>query len=98
MFNYEAMLMFCQTFVHTEVIFMTIQQAVKKYKLEPLNLYTARAKAKELNVEEVLYMNVQKNKYAYIVKDGSRGYMLYQDEVSFYTRLYKGLKITPLDP
>ena len=35
MFNYEAMLMFCQTFVHMEVIFMTIQQAVKKYKLEP---------------------------------------------------------------
>ena len=24
-------------------------------------------------------MNVQKNKYAYIVKDGARGYVLYQD-------------------
>lgn len=77
---------------------MTVAQAVKKYKLEPLNVYTAKAKAKELNVDEVLYMNVQKNKYAYIVKDGKRGYVLYQDEISFYTKMYKGLKMTPLDP
>ena len=48
---------------------MTVDQAVKKFKLEPLNVYTAKAKAKELNVDEVLYMNVQKNKYAYVVKD-----------------------------
>lgn len=77
---------------------MTVQQAVKKYKLEPLNIYTAKAKAKELNVDEVLYMNVQKTKYAYIIKDGSRGYVLYQDEMNFYTRMYKGLKMTPLEP
>ena len=77
---------------------MTVEQAVKKYKLEPLHVYTAKAKAKELNVEEVLYMNVQKNKYAYIVKDGARGYVLYQDEMSFYTKMYKGLKMTPLEP
>lgn len=77
---------------------MTVEQAIKKYKLEPLNSYTAEVKAKELNVEQVLYMNVQKNKYAYIVKDGARGYVLYQDEMSFYTRMYKGLKMTPLDP
>ena len=56
------------------------------------------AKAKELNVEEVLYMNVQKNKYAYIVKDGARGYVLYQDEKSIYSKMYKGLKMTPLEP
>ena len=68
---------------------MTVEQAIKKYKLEPLNSYTAEVKAKELNVEQVLYMNVQKNKYAYIVKDGARGYVLYQDEMSFYTRMYK---------
>ncbi len=77
---------------------MTVEQAVKKYKLEPLNVYTAKAKAKELNVDEVLYMNVQKNKYTYIVKDGPRGYMLYHDEMSFYTKAYKGLKMIPLDP
>ena len=76
---------------------MTVEQAIKKYKLEPLNSYTAEVKAKELNVEQVLYMNVQKNKYAYVVKDGARGYVLYQDEISFYTRMYKGLKMTPLD-
>ena len=75
---------------------MTVDQAVKKFKLEPLNVYTAKAKAKELNVEEVLYMNVQKNKYAYIVRD-SRGTMLYSDERNLYTKLYKGLKITPLE-
>lgn len=75
---------------------MTVEQAVKKYKLEPLNVYTAKAKAKELNVDEVLYMNVQKNKYAYIVRDGSRGIMLYQDEKSLYTKMYKGLTMTPL--
>ena len=76
----------------------TVDQAVKKFKLEPLNVYTAKAKAKELNVEEVLYMNVQKNKYAYIVKDGARGYVLYQDEKSIYSKMYKGLKMTPLEP
>ena len=75
---------------------MTVDQAVKKFKLEPLNVYTAKAKA--LNVEEVLYMNVQKNKYAYIVKDGARGYVLYQDEKSIYSKMYKGLKMTPLEP
>ena len=64
--------------VRRRVSHMTVEQAVKKYKLEPLNVYTAKAKAKELNVEEVLYMNVQKNKYAYIVKDGARGYVLYE--------------------
>ena len=53
------------------------------------------AKAKELNVDEVLYMNVQKNKYAYIVRD-SRGVMLYTDERNLYTKLYKGLKVTYL--
>ena len=77
---------------------MTVDQAVKKYKMEPLNVYTAKAKAKELNVDEVLYMNVQNNKYAYIVKDGPRGHMLYTDEKSLYTKMYKGLKMEPLDP
>lgn len=77
---------------------MTVEQAIKKFKLEPLNLATAKAKAKELNVDEVLYMKVQKNKYAYIVKDGARGYVLYQDEISFYTKMYKGLKMTQLEP
>ena len=81
-----------------EVVNMTVDQAVKKFKLEPLNVYTAKAKAKELNVDEVLYMNVQKNKYAYIVKDGARGYVLYQDEKSIYSKMYKGLKMTPLEP
>lgn len=74
---------------------MTVEQAVKKYKLEPLNVYTAKAKAKELNVDEVLYMNVQKNKYAYVIKNGSQ-YFLYSDEKSLYTKMYKGLKIEPL--
>lgn len=77
---------------------MTVAQAIKKYKLEPANAYTAQAKAKELNVDEVLYMNIQKNKYAYIVRDGARGHVLYQDEKSLSTKLYKGLKMTPLDP
>ena len=53
----------CQTNFLQEVSHMTVEQAVKKFKLEPLNVYTAKAKAKELNVDEVLYMNVQKNKY-----------------------------------
>lgn len=77
---------------------MTVQQAIKKYKLEPVNVSIAKSKAKELNVEEVLYMNVQKNKFAYIVKDGARGIMLYSDERNMYTKLFKGLKMTPLDP
>ena len=75
---------------------MTVQQAISKYKLEPVSVNVAKVKAKELNVEEVLYMNVQKNKYAYIVRDGARGLMLYSDERSLYTKLYKGLKVTPL--
>ena len=31
---------------------MTVDQAVKKFKLEPLNVYTAKAKAKELAKEK----------------------------------------------
>ena len=77
---------------------MTVEQAIKKYKLQPVSVSVAKVKSKELNVEEVLYMNVQKNKYAYIVKDGARGIMLYSDERSLYTKLYKGLKMTPLQP
>ena len=77
---------------------MTVEQAIKKYKMEPLNVYTAKVKAQELNVQEVLYMNVQKNKYAYIIRDGARGTMLYKDEKSMYTKMYKGLKMIPLDP
>ena len=77
---------------------MTVEQAIKKYKLQPVSVSVAKVKAKELNVEEVLYMNVQKNKYAYIVKDGARAIMLYSDERSLYTKLYKGLKMTPLQP
>ena len=69
---------------------MTIQQAIKKYKLEPLSVSAAKVKAKELNVDEVLYMNVQKNKYAYIVRD-SRGVMLYTDERNLYTNLSSGI-------
>ena len=74
---------------------MTVDQAVKKFKLEPLNVYTAKAKAKELNVDEVLYMNVQKNKYSYIVKDGARGFILYQDEKSLYVIYTHKSPITP---
>lgn len=77
---------------------MTVAQAVKKYKLEPVSEYTAKVKANELNVDEVLYMNVQKNKYAYIIRDGKRGIMLYKDEKSIYTKMYKGLKMIPLQP
>ncbi len=36
---------------------MTVEQAVKKYKMEPVNVYTAKVKAQELNVEEVLYID-----------------------------------------
>ena len=77
---------------------MTVEQAIKKYKLEPVNMYTAKVKAEELNVEEVLYMNIQKNKYAYIIRDGARGTYLYKDEKSLYTQLYKGIKMIKLDP
>ena len=77
---------------------MTVEQAVHKYKLEPVNMYTAKVKAEELNVEEVLYMNIQKNKYAYIIRDGARGIYLYKDEKSIYTKMYKGLKMIKLDP
>jgi DUF2075 family protein len=73
-----------------EVFIMTVEQAIKKYKLQPVSVSVAKVKAKELNV--------QKNKYAYIVKDGARGIMLYSDERSLYTKLYKGLKMTPLQP
>ena len=76
---------------------MTVEQENKKYKMEPLNVYTAKVKAKELNVEEVLYANVQKNKYAYIVRDGARGTFLYKDEKSIYTKLFKGLQMIPLE-
>ena len=31
---------------------MTVQQAIKKYKLEPLSVSAAKVKAKELNVDD----------------------------------------------
>lgn len=74
---------------------MTIEKAIKKYKLEPCNEQIAKTKAFELNVDNVLYMNVQKNKYAYIVINGPKTY-LYSDERSLYTKLWKGLKIEEL--
>jgi hypothetical protein len=74
---------------------MDIEKAIKKYKLEPCSEYIAKTKAEELNVDKVLYMNVQKNKYAYIVQNGPKLY-LYSDEKSLYTKLYKGLKIEEL--
>lgn len=74
---------------------MTIDKAVKKYKLEPINNYINAQKAKELNVDEVLYMNIQKNKYAYIIRNGSK-YYLYKDEKSIYTKMYKGLTVEEL--
>lgn len=74
---------------------MTIDKAVKKYKLEPVNAYINSQKAKELNVDEVLYMNIQKNKYAYIIRNGSK-YYLYKDEKSIYTKMYKGLTVEEL--
>jgi hypothetical protein len=76
---------------------MTIAQAIKKFKLAPVNQYTAAVKKKELNVDEVLYMNVQKNKYAYIVRNGDK-IQLYHDQKSLYTKLYKGLTIEELTP
>ena len=63
-----------------------------------LFLICSKVKAEELNVEEVLYMNIQKNKYAYIIRDGARGTYLYKDEKSLYTKLYKGIKMIKLDP
>ena len=74
---------------------MTIEKAIKKYKLEPCSEPMSKAKSFELNVDKVLYMNVQKNKYAYIVVNGPKTY-LYSDERSLYTKLWKGLKIEEL--
>ena len=75
---------------------MTVEKAIKHYKLDPCSEYISKEKAFELNVNKVLYMNVQKNKYAYIVQNGPKKY-LYHDERSIYTKLWKGLKIEPLE-
>ncbi|MBQ4232704.1 MAG: hypothetical protein K5656_00300 [Lachnospiraceae bacterium] len=74
---------------------MTVDQAVKKHKLTAPDPATAAAKCKELNVDQVLYMNVSSNKVAYIVKD-VLGIWLYTDEKSLYTRTFKGVKRTQL--
>ena len=39
---------------------MTVEQAVKKYKLEPLNVYTAKAKAKDMKDETGQKIRTQK--------------------------------------
>ena len=74
---------------------MTVDQAIKKYKLSSPDAATAAAKCREFNVDEVLYMNVSSNKVAYIVKD-VLGIWLYTDEKSLYTRTFKGVKRTQL--
>lgn len=74
---------------------MTIEQAIKKHKLSAVDSVTAAMKCKELNVDEVLYMNVSSNKVAYIVKD-VLGTWLYTDEKGLYSRSFKGVKRTQL--
>lgn len=76
---------------------MTIQQAVKKFKLKTPNPDVAVQKAKELNVEEVLYFIETDNQFVYLIRDGSRGYFLYHDKRSLYTKHYKGLKMDKLE-
>jgi len=75
---------------------MTLEKAIKKYKLEPCSETLAKQKAFELNVDNVLYLNVQRNKYAYVVQNGSKKF-LYHDEKSIYTKMYKGLSIEELE-
>lgn len=75
---------------------LKLDKAIKKYKLERCSEVIDKRKAFELNVDEVLYMNVQKNKYAYIVKNGGKLF-LYHDEKSLYTKLYKGLSIEEIE-
>lgn len=78
-----------------EGIRMTLEQAIKKYKLVPIDPALGKEKAKILNVDEVLYIFESKNKYAYVIRDGY-SILLYTDERSLYTRLYKGMKIIQL--
>ncbi len=76
---------------------MTIQQAVKKYHLLTPNPNVAFQKAKDLNVEEVLYFIETNNQFVYLIKDGARGYYLYHDKRSLYNKRYKGLKMDKLE-
>ena len=75
---------------------MKLEKVIKKYKLEPCNDAVNKQKTFELNVDEVLYMNVQKNKYAYVVRNAGKLW-LYHDEKSIYTKLYKGLSMEEIE-
>lgn len=75
---------------------MKLTKAIKKYKLDKCAEVISKQKAFELNVDDVLYMNVQKNKYAYVVRNAGKLW-LYYDEKSLYTKLYKGLSMEELE-
>lgn len=74
---------------------MTVDEAIKKYKLQAIDPSLGKERAKLLNVDQVLYINENKNKYAFLIKDGS-ALMIYTDERSLYTREFKGMKIIHL--
>ena len=60
---------------------MTIQQAIKRYNLSPVDDATSALKRRELNVDNILYMNITSKKVSYIVED-IQGIWLYTDEKS----------------
>lgn len=73
---------------------MTVNQAIKKYKLTTVDETTAALKRRELNVDEILYMSVTKNRVAYVVRD-ILGVWLYTNEKSL-SGSFKGTKRTKL--
>lgn len=70
---------------------MTLNQAIKKYKLNSVDSATASQKCRELNVDQILYMNVTPHRVVFVVKD-ILGTWLYTDEKKRNSHASKGIK------
>ena len=74
---------------------MTVQQAIKKYKLTDVSFYFNKVKCKELNVDNVLYMAEGKNKKYYIVEVGPKR-LLYKQEKPLMSSYWKPVQTIEL--
>ena len=70
---------------------MTLNQAIKKYKLTTVDATIASQKCRELNVDQILYMHATPQRVVFVVKD-VLGTWLYTDEKKRNSYGSKGVK------
>ena len=70
---------------------MTLNQAIKKYKLISVDAATTAKRCKEFNVDQILYMHIAPHRVIFVVED-VLGTWLYTDEINRNNQRSKGIK------